>query len=222
MMNDLIKPFKEAAKSFTFKYTKLGAPKYPYNIEPMQLATMISELDRLKEVKGNIVEIGVARGMTTRFLAEHIVNQNLQESMMLFAIDTFESFVKKDLEYEVKHRGKSMSELKGFSYNDYKTWQKNFIEFPFIKALKADCSSFDYDKVAPVKLALLDVDLYIPIKNALSKLFDVTVKGGIILVDDVKNNSIYDGAYQAYMEFCKNHSIKPIIIGTKCGVIYKD
>lgn len=222
MVNDLFKPLKEVAKSFTFKYTKLGAPKYPYNIEPVQLATMISELDRLKEVKGNVVEIGVARGMTTRFLAEHIVNQNLQGSMMLFAIDTFESFIKEDLEYEVTHRGKSLFELKGFSYNDFKAWQKNFIDFPFIKAVKADCSSFDYNKVAPVKLSLLDVDLYIPIKNALLKLFEVTAKGGVILVDDVKDNSIYDGAYQAYMEFCKNHNINPTIIGTKCGVIYKD
>ena len=48
------------------------------------------------------------------------------------------------------------------------------------------------------------------------------MKGGVIFVDDVLDNTAYDGAYQAYMEFCNENKIQPKIIGNRCGVIYKD
>jgi predicted O-methyltransferase YrrM len=71
-------------------------------------------------------------------------------------------------------------------------------------------------------LALLDVDLYLPTKKALPRICGATANGGVIIVDDVKNNTAYDGAYHAYMEFCEMMRISPRIIGSKCGLIYKD
>jgi len=52
-------------------------------------------------------------------------------------------------------------------------------------------------------------------------LYDVLVAGGSIVIDDVLNNTTYDGAYQAYMEFCDEQSIKPQVIGNRCGLIHK-
>jgi hypothetical protein len=43
----------------------------------------------------------------------------------------------------------------------------------------------------------------------------------IIFVDDVMNNCVYDGAWQAYFEFCKERNIEPIMVGNKCGMIRK-
>ena len=60
-------------KTVAFRHTKLGMPKYPFNIEPVQLATLVFEIDRLRDTVGAIVEIGVARGMTTRFICEHLI-----------------------------------------------------------------------------------------------------------------------------------------------------
>ena len=217
----VVKPFKEAAKSLVFRYTKLGVPKYSYNIEPAQLALLVNELDRLRDVKGNIVEIGVARGLTTRFLCQHIVNEKLENTLTLYAVDTFNSFVPAHLDFEVEKRGKSLFDLRGFAYNDYGVWRRNFAAFPFVKAIQGDCATLDYAQLAPVKLALLDVDLYLPTKLTLPKLFDALVDGGAILVDDVLDSSTYDGAYQAYVEFCEIRGIAPRIIGNKCGVIYK-
>ena len=215
------KQISEALKKFAFRYTSLGKPSYPYNIEPMQLTLLVNEIERLKSTQGCLVEIGVARGMTTRFLAEHICNEGLQDTHSYYAIDTFTSFVEADLEYEVKERGKKLSELKGFAYNDFDIWQNNFKEFPFIKPIQSDCVEFDYQSLAPIKMTFLDVDLYLPIIKTLPKLYDATVSGGVIIVDDVKDKQVYDGAYQAYHEFCKDHKIKPIIVGNQCGVIYK-
>lgn len=220
-MSKILKSLKEAAKSFVFKYTNLAAPTYRYNIEPIQLTVLINEIERQKDIKGNIVEIGVARGLTTRFLCEHIRKQKLENTLKLYAIDTFDSFTKEDLEYEVKSRGKNLFDLEAFGYNDFEIWKKNFLEFPFLVPIKSDCSIVDYTEISPIKLAFLDVDLYLPTQKTLVKLFDALVPGGVIVVDDVLNNNTYDGAYQAYMEFCDANKMKPEIIGTKCGVIRK-
>lgn len=218
MLTDL----KELAKSLAFRYTNLAAPRYHYNLDPIQLTTLINEFERLKDVQGAIVEIGVARGMTTNFLATHIVQSGLEKSLTYYALDTFESFLEKDIDYEVNSRSKIRAEFKGFKYNDFEVWKKNFREFPFVKAVKVDCAEFDYAAAAPIKLSLLDVDLYLPTAATLPKLYDATVPGGVILVDDVKKNNRYDGAYQAYVEFCKERGITEEVIGEKCGIIRKD
>jgi O-methyltransferase len=220
-MTTIVKTLKEVAKTFVFRHTSLAAPTYRYNIEPIQLAYLIIEIERLKAVQGNIVEIGVARGLTTRFLAQHIKNQKMDASTKLYAVDTFDSFTEADLEFEVKNRGKALEELTAFTYNDYEVWSKNFSEFKFVVPVKSDCSILDYSKYGPIKVAFLDVDLYLPTQKTLPKLYENLVPGGVILVDDVLHGTMYDGAYQAYTEFCKDIGQAPEIIGNKCGLIRK-
>jgi O-methyltransferase len=220
-MTTIVKTLKEAAKTFVFRHTSLAAPTYRYNIEPIQLAYLIIEIERLKAVQGNIVEIGVARGLTTRFLAQHLKNQKMDESTTLYAIDTFDSFTDADLEFEVKNRGKALEELTAFTYNDYNVWSKNFSDFKCVVPVQSDCSILDYSKYGPIKVAFLDVDLYLPTQKTLPKLYENLVPGGVILVDDVLSGTMYDGAYQAYTEFCEKNGHQPEIIGNKCGLIRK-
>jgi len=212
---------KELIKKLIFRYTQIGRPNYPYGIEPIQMATIINEIERLKEIQGNIVEIGVARGMTTRLICEHLINQKIQNKQTLFALDTFSSFTEKDLQFEIEKRGKTRKELSGFAYNDYEIWKKNFSGFPFVKPIQTDCADFDYRKISPIKLVFLDVDLYLPTMKALPKIYEQLVNGGVILVDDTSDKCAWDGAYQAYIEFCQSNGKPPIIIGNKCGLIYK-
>lgn len=209
-------------KIVAFRYTRFGAPKYPFpTVEPIELATLICEIERLKDTAGSIVEIGVARGMTTRFLSEHLIRSGYS-NQKYYAIDTFQSFLKRDIDYEVNHRGKKRWNFRGqFKYNDFDVWKRNFKEFLFVKAIQSDCVVFDYGSIAPIKIAFLDVDLYLPIKESLPKIYEHVCEGGIIFVDDVKDNYQYDGSYQAYMEFCNEMKITPTILGNKCGIIRK-
>lgn len=209
-------------KIIAFRHTKFGKPWYPFpTVDPIELATLILEIDRLKHTAGSIAEIGVARGMTTRFMCEHLTRSGCT-NQQIFAIDTFQSFLDSDVAYEVAHRGKKKSDFDGeFSYNDFEVWKNNFSEFPFVKAIQDDCAVFDYATIAPIKLAFLDVDLYMPIKRALPRIYEHLCDGSIIMVDDVLNNFRYDGAYQAYMEFCNDRNMVPEILGNKCGVIRK-
>ena len=55
----------------------------------------------------------------------------------------------------------------------------------------------------------------------LRRVFSLLEGGGIIIVDDVGENNIWDGAYQAYVEFCEELNISPEIVGNKSGIIQK-
>tara|TARA_X000000368_G_scaffold334298_1_gene271727 strand:+ start:2089 stop:2742 length:654 start_codon:yes stop_codon:yes gene_type:complete len=214
MINKLI---KERIKKFLFRFTKIGAPSYSYNLDPLQLAEIINSLEKVKNTQGVICEIGVARGMTTRFICEYLKGMNSKPKF--YCIDTFDSFVKEDVQYEIEKRKKNRSELIGFSYNNYESWKKNFQEFSFIKAIQQDIKNFDFGKIKPIKFALLDVDLYLPTLSALNNLKDNMAKGGILMVDDVSEDNSWDGANQAFHEFVKQNSLKFKLIGKKCGLI---
>jgi predicted O-methyltransferase YrrM len=79
----------------------------------------------------------------------------------------------------------------------------------------------DYRSLSPIKIVFLDVDLYQPTKKTLPRIFDELVIGGVILLDDIAEGGAYDGAYQAYIEFCADLNLPTQIIGNKCGVIRK-
>jgi hypothetical protein len=219
-MATLARPICALAKKLAFRYTRLGVPDYPYIIEPIELATIVSELDRVRALSGSILEVGVAWGQTTRFVCEHLVKSG-RDSERMYAIDTFESFCPCDVEFEVNHRGKTREEVSGFGYLDFDVWKKNFREFKFLTAFKADCSAFDYSLVAPIKLAFLDVDLYLATRNALRRIYDNLAEGGVVLVDDVMEPSRWDGANQAYNEFCQESGLPVQMVGNKMGIIRK-
>ncbi|HET7086998.1 MAG TPA: TylF/MycF/NovP-related O-methyltransferase [Rhizomicrobium sp.] len=211
---------RELAKKLVFRHTRFGAPTYPYTSDPIELALLVMEMERQRGTPGIVLEVGVARGMTTRLLAEH---SRRSTGDRIVALDTFSSFTKRDLDYEMKERGKTASELAGFGYNDFAAWKRNFQAFSsIVTPIKADCAEFDYSTLGPIKLAYLDVDLYLPTKAALPKIYDCLVPGSAIFVDDVSaSNGGYDGAYHAYMEFCAERGIQTKLHGYKCGEIRK-
>jgi hypothetical protein len=220
LMATVARPIRSFAMKLAFRYTRLGAPAYPYIVEPIQLATLVSELDRVKDIPGSIIEVGVAWGMTTRFVCEHLVASG-RNNERFCAIDTFESFPKRDVEFEVKHRGKTREQVSGFDYLNFEVWKRNFRKFKFLTAFKADCATFDYSLVSPIKLAFLDVDLYLATRSALKQIYERLSEGGVLLVDDVMQPSRWDGAFQAYKEFCAEAGLPFQVIGNKMGVIRK-
>ena len=209
--------FYELAKKVAFRYSNIGKPKYEYSLEPIQLAEIINAIEELRDIEGNICEIGVARGMTSRFICEHIANQSM--NVKYYCLDTFTGFIQDDAEFEVTQRNKKRGAYYGFAYNDYRIWKSNFSKFPFVEPVKCDVKTFDLQKIKPVKFLLLDVDLYRPTKSVLDRLTTFMVRGGIVMVDDVRDNHIWDGSYKAFMEFVENSNCTHKKFGNKGGLI---
>ncbi|MDA9734422.1 TylF/MycF family methyltransferase [SAR116 cluster bacterium] len=212
---------REFVKKIVFQYTNWGKPYYPYNIEPIQFSKIIDSIDSVLSDKNNknscLVEIGVARGMTSTFIAEHLKVSKKDNNF--YCIDTFSSFTKADLDYEINYRGKTHREMLGFSYNNFEKWRSNFIKYKNVKPIKADINDFNFSKLEKISFCFLDVDLYKPTKNALNNIIPYLTKNAIIMVDDVVDNGAWDGSGQAFKEFVKEKSLDMVMVGTKCGLI---
>jgi len=209
---------REFAKKIAFRHFGIGKPRYPFGIEPILLGRLLSHIERIDDPDQSLVEAGVASGMTTRFLVEHL--RVLGKKNRIYAIDTFAGFIDEHAAFEVTHRAKSNRDMQVFKYNDYNIWKRNFQNFPAVVPIKSDIGEFDFSRVAPIGLFLLDVDLYLPTKMALENVVPHMSADGAIYVDDVQDQNIWDGAYQAFVEFTRDSGLRHEFIGRKSGIIY--
>jgi hypothetical protein len=195
--------------------------RYPYNFSPTQLIFLCSCIEKTKELKNTIVEIGCESGNTTVFLNKHM--DFLKIDKPYICIDTFSGFTENDINYEVTNRGKEKGRLNGFKVNNKKWFDETIRsnEINRVKAFQADISQFDFKEieVKGISFCLIDVDLYMPVKKALDKVYPLMVRGGIIVVDDCKPNQLFDGAYKAYIDFIETNQLPKKIILDKLGII---
>ena len=194
---------------------------YPFLFSPRQLVFMTECVERVAALEGCIAEIGCSRGYTTAFLNRFMEESGIKKDY--YAVDTFSGFIADHVDHEVKARGKSSS-IRHKMADNKKTWFDRSMEVSEItglKSIEADAATFDYSTIAPIAFCLLDVDLYVPIAKALPRIYHHLVPGGIIVVDDCAPDQTWDGALQAYSEFCRSMNLPEDIRHKKLGLIEK-
>jgi predicted O-methyltransferase YrrM len=187
-----------------------------------QLCYLCSTLDKCSGVDGKFVEIGCASGATTVFLNKYMDSQNINKEYI--CIDTFAGFVNDDIDFEVNKRGKQLRILSGAFGANKKKWFDATMTMNGIirvKSIEADANKFDFSKIGNISFCLLDVDLYKPTKSALHSVINLLPSGGIVIIDDCKDNNVYDGAYQAYIDFTNEMNLPVNIVLDKLGIIVK-
>lgn len=194
---------------------------YNYMFEPQQLRFLMDCIQNTASVNGCCVEAGCAKGDTTAFLRRWMDDLGIKKEYI--AIDTFSGFPVNHTEYESSHRGKPRTIRDAFTLNkrswfDYSLKLANVTN---VKSIEADVADFDFDGISPISFCLLDVDLYLPIKQCLPNIYRNMSRGGIIVVDDCQSDNIYDGAMQAYHEFMTSIGAQQRIECGKLGVISK-
>lgn len=196
-------------------------PHFAYNMTASQLVLLCAHLDRARAVPGAVLEVGCSSGMTTVFLNKFMDAERIDKEYV--AIDTFAGFVQEDVRHEVEQRGKRASFFSGFRTNSRKwfdrTMRMNGIER--VRSIEADVNRLDFAPFAPIAWCLLDVDLYRPTNKALPELYGLLSPGGFILVDDCDaGRTRWDGACQAYQEFCRAASLEENIV-SGIGIVQK-
>jgi hypothetical protein len=166
------------------------------------------------------VEVGCHVGSTTIFLNQHMNFSGIEKPYI--ALDTFAGFQRSDIRYEVGRRGKSGKALSGAfvlnSKRDFdKAMQINGIER--VRSIDADAKTFDFAGLGKISFALVDLDLYLPTKTVLDRIYGQLAEGGTLVVDDCAPHGLWDGAYQAYMDFVSKEGLKPEIVLNKLGII---
>lgn len=197
-------------------------PRYPYFFSPAQLCEMVHAVDEVREVPGSFLEIGCALGTTTTFLNRHLHHSGLKRDYV--CIDTFSGFMSRDVAHEVNERNKGQHAAKfdaDFRINSPKTFAATMRlnGFPDVKVVQGDVCELDLEPYGPVAFCLLDVDLYLPIRDSLEKLAPIMSPGGIIVVDDCAADREWDGSLQAYDEFVKATGRERDIRQTKLGFL---
>lgn len=202
-------------------YSRQPFVRYPYMNPPSEIMELTRQLLAIKE-PGAAVEVGCNQGWTTCFLVEALREHGIERDYV--CIDTFSGFTSEDVAIEQDSRGKAIGTYDGnFAINDRRWLEASMKRFGYsnVTVHKADAKTFDYQALGKIAFALVDVDLYWPVRKSLKQIIPYMVEGGVILVDDCDNSqdSRWDGAYQAYMEFCADEKITPEIVCRKFGVI---
>lgn len=221
---------KYLLKLFSIRFVKLlffKTPIWRYFLPVMkfdmtigQLNFMLETIDKIRS-DGIICEIGVGGGSTSIILNH--ANKNITNPRPFYAIDTFYGFLDEDRKYEQQKRNKHYDYL-SYRSNSKEWYTKTLIAHGIKNAniYKCDAKSFDFNKIPKIAFCLLDIDLYLPTKTVLPKIYENLVPGGVIVVDDCSPiQSKYDGAGEAYREFCKEINHEEDIVLTKLGIIRK-
>ena len=199
---------------------KYFLPVMKFDMTIAQLNLIIESVRQLKD-EGVVLEIGVGGGATSIMLNKAL--KDFEPSRKYVAIDTFSGFTDEDISYENSFRGK-VDNFQAYQSNS-KDWFKKTLSAHGINdalVIESDCKKVNYDQIGPIAFCLFDVDLYLPTKEVLPILYGQLIPGGIIIVDDCDPlHPIYDGAGQAYLEFCNQVSLKPEILHQKLGLIRK-
>lgn len=219
-MKKFIKSLKGEIR-FLPAFRRYFYPLYSYHFTAPQLCFLCQSISETRQVTGSILEIGCSRGETTIFLNNYIKNSGIDKRY--YAIDTFSGFVDEDIEYEQNFRGKTHA-YSSFGSNK-KKWFDGTLEqngYNDVISIQADINKYNLSDHYPVSFALLDVDLYRPMKKGLSELYQALEPGGIIIVDDCdENDDRWDGSDQAYKEFMEDIGQPIKIVYGKLGIIHK-
>lgn len=193
---------------------------YDFQYMPPNLCLLAQLLKEAIKVQGTILEVGCFRGATTVWLCKYL--ETVEEDRRYFALDTFSGFVEEHATYEEEKRKKSSRAILGNFSKNSQAWFDKTMEVNNIKnvtSIKADASVYDYSKLGPIAFALIDVDLYVPVRDALNKIFPLMSPGGVIAVDDCKEDSLFDGAREAYLQFVDAKGLPRVIENSKIGII---
>ncbi len=198
-------------------------PRYHYNFRPAQLGFLVSTLDEVRSVDGAVVEVGCFACATTIYLREHLAD--LGRRRRYVAIDTFDGFLAADVDHEIRARAQ-ITERHSLDYTGFSMNRRSWVERTLalsghgdVELVQADAGALDYRQFAPIAFALIDVDLYQPVSRALRSIAPFMNPGGRIIVDDCHPANVFDGALQAYTEWCGKNGRQPEIVHGKLGVI---
>jgi predicted O-methyltransferase YrrM len=204
-----------------------SSPLWRYFLPVMKFDMTIAQLNFITcalesvDAYGAVLEIGVGGGATSIVINNFMLEKSIKRPF--YAIDTFSGFTKEDANFEKENR------YKNYDYHGYQTNRKDWYTKTLIAhgihdvhVIQSDAKDLNYSEFAPLAFCLVDLDLYKPVEAILPRLHDVLMPGGIIIVDDCSpEKSIYDGAGEAYRNFCTKLEITPELAHGKLGVIRK-
>lgn len=175
-------------------------------VSEKEIAVILRELSKTKEISGDVVEFGCFVGTTSVFLTKEIEKWNAEKSLWLY--DSFEGLPEKSREDEnslgeVFKKGELLTTKKQLIANLRKSGAR---KMP--KITKGWFSELSKEQIPrKISFAFLDGDYYLSILDPLNLIWENLESGAIIVVDDYGNQAL-PGASKAVDEWAKKHNLK--------------
>jgi O-methyltransferase len=189
---------------------ELFHPQPRTTLGPERLYAYFDALWRRRKLDGSVVEVGCYLGGTAA-LAFQLLRDTSHEKRYV-CIDTFGGFVPEQFAHDVRTHGLTSSERRGFSGSSKKMVERllKLYGCDAVELIEADIVSLSVSSLPDaIAVALVDVELEIPVYEALEKLHPRLVSGGMILVDDCSVSSHFPGARSGYERFLRAHDLQP-------------
>lgn len=192
-------------------------PPYRHMFTPPQLAFLGRELEAAPA--GTALEIGCANGDTTVWLLRWLQEAGVDRAYV--AIDTFAGFPDRDIAGEAQ-RGRDPRRYRASFRGPTRQRFAHSVSVngvaDRVRVVTADATDLEYGQFAPIAFALVDVDLYRSVLATLERIVPHMADGGVIVVDDCAPGD-FEGADEAYREFCETNGLPVQIEHGKLGVI---
>jgi hypothetical protein len=185
-------------------------------------------LDITKNLEGDYVEIGVYLGgsaLLAMNCIEFMRQDNAIKERKMVLIDTFDGFNYEEAQTSVDQIWKNTHKLYGVKAtmdHIHETFKDNSISYLLLEG--NICKDNLPDDVEKIVVANIDVDMYEPTLDALNKVTDLIVSGGIIICEDAASTPGLYGGYLAMEEFIeseKGQSYTKIFKGSQYFLLKK-
>ena len=176
-------------------------------------ADRLAEEIRVREISGEVAELGVFKGVFAAFLRQIFPDKKL------YLFDTFEGFMPSQGEYDKNEFDTYLGDFSNTSVD----YALNTIGDVSNCIVKKGCFP---DTAKDIEEAFcfvsLDVDLYQPTLDGLEYFYPRLSKNGFIMVHDY-NSTNYRGCRQAILEFCGRYNIciVPIVDNLGTAILTK-
>jgi O-methyltransferase len=177
-------------------------------LQPERLYLYLDVLWHTRRLEGAVVEVGCYRGGTTLMASKFI--ERIGSPRPYLAIDTFAGFDAAQFEADAKH-GTATSLRAAFSDNSLEHVRSSLDRHggQHVQLLQGDIVNLPEAALpASISVALIDVDLDVPVYEGLRRLFPRLQRGGVMLVDDCPEHTAWAGARIGYLRFVKEHGLQ--------------
>ncbi len=161
-----------------------------------------------QQIPGSVAELGVFRGDFAK-----LINQAFPDKK-LFLFDTFEGFIKKDIQGDDAEGDAADEEQFSDTSVDLVLSKMRYPENCVVKKGYFPDTFFGVDE--QFSFVSIDFDLYQPIYSGLCVIWKALSPGGFIMIHDYQNK-MFPGSKRAVRQFCEEESIQLMPLSDTCG-----
>ncbi len=194
-------------------------PKPVSSLQPERLYAYLDALWKRRELDGAVVEVGCWLGGTAAIASTMLERTGFPKRYV--CVDTFEGFVPEQFDRDLAH-GTPARYRTRFGANSAEVVRRLLAHYGCerVELVQGDIATVADDRLPDrVSVCLVDVDLEIPVYEALRRLYPRLVPGGAILVDDCPEGTEWAGSRVAYARFAAERAL-PELYFMDMGVVH--